>query len=195
MAALFRAGLPAEEWRRRPADGVLWVLLHGALSGGKTLAVAVCYLPPPRPPAGEAEELAAEWFEQLAADWVAALSAGWVPMIAGDLNARVACGEDWSPELPCLPRSSEDLVADPRGALLLRFCREQGPRIVNGRVAGDTAAPTSAPVSPAQRSSTTCSYLVTGSTWPARWACPRSPWSPTTAAWWWPSPPLQRIGL
>ena len=60
-------------------------------------------------------------------------------MIAGDLNARVACGEDWSPELPCLPRSSEDLVADPRGALLLRFCQEQGPRTVNGRVAGDTA--------------------------------------------------------
>ena len=47
VAALFRAGLPAEEWRRRPADGVLWVLLHGALAGGKTLAVAVCYLPPP----------------------------------------------------------------------------------------------------------------------------------------------------
>ena len=46
-AALFRAGLHAEEGRRRPADGVLWMLLHGALSGGKTLTGVVYYLPPP----------------------------------------------------------------------------------------------------------------------------------------------------
>ena len=130
--------MPATAWRSRPADGVLWVLLHGALAGGHTWAVAVCYFRPPTQPAREAEEDAAAWFARLAADWVEAEQAGWIPTVAGDLNARTAAAPDWPAWQGGTPRRSADSVLDPRGRQLLQFCGDVGALIANGRVAGDS---------------------------------------------------------
>lgn len=52
VAAYVRSGMSAEIWRSNPKDGVLWLRLPGALPGGRTLFLAVCYWPP-RPAAGK----------------------------------------------------------------------------------------------------------------------------------------------
>ena len=129
--------LAATIWRSRPADGVLWLRLPGALAGGRTLVLANCYWRP-RLRGAEGAEADTAWLERLAADWVAAASIG-VPIIMGDLNARTGTAPDWPCDAPCLPRCSIDVSPSPdaRGRLLLQFCRDFCARIANGRAAGD----------------------------------------------------------
>ncbi len=139
MAALVAPSLTAELWRSEAADGVLWLLLHGALAGGRSLALCACYH---RPPAAADHEEAAAWYERRAAEWQAAVAAGHVPALAGDLNAHVGTEPDWPAWEDGSPRNSTDSTVDARGRLLLQFCRDMGARIVNGRVAGDEAGAT-----------------------------------------------------
>jgi hypothetical protein len=108
----------------------MWVLLPGALAGGRTWAVAVCYFRPPSQPAPAAEEEAAGWFARLAADWVAAAEAGWVPTVAGDLNARTAAAPDWPAWESGVPRRTQTLCLTHAAGIM-------GACIVNGRVPGD----------------------------------------------------------
>lgn len=152
VAALAHSSTRAVAWRSRPADGVLWVQLPGALAGSRTWAVAVCYHRPPTRAAREEEEEAAGWYARLAAEWVEAEAAGWIPTVVGDLNARTAAAPDWPAWESGAPRRSADTQLDPRGRQLLQFCSDVGARIANGRVAGDLAgAVTSVGVSRAGR--------------------------------------------
>ena len=138
VAALARQRLAAEQWRSVPEDGVLWLRLPGALAGGRTLALAVCYHRPPAPGRAAAEE-DADWYARRAAEWVAAVESDMVPVLAGDLNAHTATAPDWPAEEAGTPRCSTDSKCDRRGMLLLQFCADLGACIANGRAAGDSS--------------------------------------------------------
>ena len=141
VAQLVLGSIAAQQWRSVREDGVLWVLLQGALRGARTLALSVCYHRPTGhggQPVQEARQEAAEWWQRRAAEWGAAAEAGWVPVLGGDFNTHVGTEPDWPAWETCTSRRSRDtLPLDWRGELLLQFCRDMGARLANGRVDGD----------------------------------------------------------
>ena len=133
----------AKEWvgHSRPADGVLWVSIAGALAEGQALFLAVCYLPPVH--SGGCPQEREEWWQKLQLEWAEAEGLG-LPLLCGDFNAHTGCEADWpEDEEGWQPRSSCDRQLPSNschGRELLEFCRNSSARICNGRTAGNSGA-------------------------------------------------------
>lgn len=133
----------ASEWvgHTRPADGVLWVSIDGALPEGQALFMAVCYLPPVR--SGGCPQEVEEWWQKLQLEWAEAEGLG-LPLLCGDFNAHTGCEPDWpEDEEGWQPRRSCDRQrpsSSCHGRELLEFCRSSSARICNGRIAGNSGA-------------------------------------------------------
>ena len=136
-------GVAAKEWagRSRPADGVLWVRIDGALPEAQVLFVAVCYLPPVG--SGGCPQEREEWWQKLRQDWAEAEGLG-LPLWCGDTNAHTGCKPDWpEDEEGWQPRSSRDMQkpsSSCHGREQLDFCCSSTARICNGRVPGNSGA-------------------------------------------------------
>lgn len=66
----------AVEWKRRPADGVIWLRISGVAGLPGDLLLAVCYLPPNCRSAP-----LAEWFDTLANECAEAMALGLVLVV------------------------------------------------------------------------------------------------------------------
>ena len=136
VAAYLADSLPctATVWRRRAANGVLWLRLRGVRGLASDLLLATCYLPPRG--SGGCPGDTTQWWAALEDDCAQAEALGLV-LVVGDFNARTATQPDWPHNDVTRPRRSEDQVFDARGGQLLGLCKSTGLRICNGRVAGD----------------------------------------------------------
>ena len=78
-------------WRRRAADGVLWLRLRGVRGLASDLLLAICYLPP-RGSGGCPGDIT-QWWAALEDDCAQAEATGLV-LVTGDFNARTATQPD-----------------------------------------------------------------------------------------------------
>lgn len=130
-----------EMWRSRPADGVVWVRITGALL--VPLHVALCYIAPRGSGGAPADE--DRWWLQLAQEAAEAEAAGLV-VLTGDVNSRTRVEPDWPPGAAgCGQRVSADRAPpNSYGRQLLQLCRSSTLRLCNGRdLGGNSGAPTS----------------------------------------------------
>ena len=99
-------------WRRRAADGVLWLRLRGVRGLASDLLLEICYLPPQG--SGGCPGDITQWWAALEDDCAQAEATGLV-LVTGDFNARTATQPDWPHGAAMRPRRSEDQVFDCRG--------------------------------------------------------------------------------
>ena len=125
-------------WRSNATAGRLWVQISGALPGGLRLTLGGGYLAPAG--SGGCPADIAAWWMELQAEWAEAEAAGAV-LLAGDVNGRTSCDQDWPEEEPeWQPRRSHDRApVNGHGRHLLQLCCSSTARICNGRVLGSTS--------------------------------------------------------